>query len=132
MRTIWFSTLELRQNVFCGPIRLPYGPVSDVVSVKYVDTAGAEQTLSDTVYVLSGDELLLTYGSSWPSLRGDAEGVRIRYKAGYVPAPPAIEQALLLLIGHWYGNRETVAATTFSELPFATQAMLAPYRVWSV
>lgn len=132
-KSVWEQTLELRQNVFCGPIRLPYGPVSDVVSVKYVDTAGIEQTLSDTAYVLSGDSIVLAYDQSWPSHRGDAEGVRIQYVAGYDPVPTAIEQALLLLVGHWYANRETVnVGNIVSELPFATQALLAPYVVWSV
>lgn len=129
-RAIWTQTLELRQNVFCGPIHLPYGPVAAVASIAYVDPYGAEQTLDDTGYVLrTGDIVGLTYGASWPALRGDAEGVRIQYVTGEDEAPTAIVQALLLLIGHWYANRETVnVGNITSQLPLATQALLAPYR----
>jgi hypothetical protein len=45
--------------------------------------------------------------------------------------PAAIKQALKLLIGHWYENRETVITGTISTaLPFAAEALLAPYRVY--
>lgn len=132
-RSIWAQTLELRQNVFCAPIRLPYGPVTEVVSVKYVDTDGVEQTLDDATYLLAGDEVVLAYDQNWPSLRGDTEGVRIRYEAGYDPTPRAVIQALLMLIAHWYANREAVnIGNITSELPMATQALLAPFRTWTV
>lgn len=132
-RAIWPQTLELRQNVFCGPIRLPYGPVTSVLSVKYVDQSGVEQTMDSSGYVLVGNSLTLGYGASWPTHRGDAEGVRIRYEAGYDTLPTSIHQALLLLIGHWYANRETVVlGSTAIELPMATEALLQPFRNWTI
>ncbi|WP_016854785.1 head-tail connector protein [Halomonas smyrnensis] len=37
--------------------------------------------------------------------------------------------AMLLLIGHWYENREAVALGTIAtELPMAVQALISPYR----
>lgn len=42
-----------------------------------------------------------------------------------------IKQGALLLIGHWYGSRETVVIGTIaSELPMATNALWKPHR-WS-
>lgn len=41
----------------------------------------------------------------------------------------AISQGALLLVGHWYANRETVTiATTATELPMATSALWLPHR----
>ncbi|EOY4342514.1 head-tail connector protein [Cronobacter malonaticus] len=44
-----------------------------------------------------------------------------------------IEMAMLMLIGHWYANRETVSVgSTTSALAFSTEALLQPYRIYGV
>jgi N-acetylglucosamine-6-phosphate deacetylase len=41
----------------------------------------------------------------------------------------AIEQGALLLIGHWYANRESVAVgVSVSEMPMATKSIWMPHR----
>ncbi|MEX2990333.1 head-tail connector protein [Serratia fonticola] len=41
--------------------------------------------------------------------------------------------AVLLLIGHWYSNRETVTTDgNPAEVPFATTALLQPYRIYGL
>lgn len=133
-RAIWPQTLELRQNGFGpAPIRLPYGPATSVTSVKYVDANGAEQTLASDQYTLTNaGDLGLAYGASWPSLRGDAEGVRIRYVAGFASLPPAILSAILLMVGDLYQNRETVGEVAGEiQMSMTVRALLAPFRVWS-
>ena len=54
-----------------------------------------------------------------------------------LPDPPgnaialskSIQQGALLLIGHWYANRETVAVGVSAiELPLATNALWKPHR----
>lgn len=43
---------------------------------------------------------------------------------------PAIRTAMLLLIGHWYRNREAVAVDArFDTLPFAVRSLLSPLKV---
>ena len=45
----------------------------------------------------------------------------------------SIKQGALLLIGHWYGARETVVVGTItSELPMATNALWKPHRWMNV
>ena len=45
----------------------------------------------------------------------------------------AIRQGALLLIGHWYANRETVVIGTItSALPMATDALWSPHRWMNV
>lgn len=39
-----------------------------------------------------------------------------------------IEQAELMLIGHWYATRETVEAVNMTEVPMATTVMLDMHR----
>lgn len=136
-RAVFPQTLELRQNVFGSEaIRLPYGPATAITSVKYVDPDGVEQTLASDQYVLTyAGAVDLAYNASWPNLRGDAEGVRIRYVAGFATRPPAILSAILLMVGDLYAFRETAqVGSVAGRIPMSTavENLLAPFRAWSV
>ncbi|PTA87460.1 hypothetical protein CWM66_26390 [Kosakonia sp. H7A] len=44
-----------------------------------------------------------------------------------------IRTAMLLLIGHWYANREAVNISNItSEIPLATEALLQPHRIYGL
>lgn len=134
-RAVGEQTLELRGCGFHHTLTLPFGPVSALTSVKYLDAAGVEQTVAPEVYYSAGDYLYLGHGQAWPSPRGDAECVRIRYVAGWTVAeiPPSLKAAVLLLVGHWYANREAVVVgDSTATLPMAVDALLAPYRYMRV
>lgn len=130
-------------DAFTPCMRLPLYPVTSVVSVKYDDTNGVEQTVAASNYDLLIDDLgayirfVETY--SFPTLQDDQPAaVRITYRAGEPgtddsPAeyavPAAITQGMLLAIGHWYANRENVVVGTIAApLPMACEALWAPYR----
>lgn len=49
---------------------------------------------------------------------------------GEWPAP--LVQAALLLIGHWYNQREAVASTSTSVVPHGYSDLIRPYRVFDV
>ena len=44
-----------------------------------------------------------------------------------VSLPKPIQQAILLLVGHWYNQREAVAGTQMTEAPHTLQALVKPY-----
>lgn len=128
-----------------GEIRLPFPPVIDIVSVKYIDLSGVEQTISSSAYELRGCELAPVYGTSWPMPRWQPEAVRVQFRAGYaedltadplVPAVPApVSAAIKLMVGDLYANRETVLdarANAAVAIPMSTtvEALLAPYRIY--
>jgi uncharacterized phiE125 gp8 family phage protein len=90
-RAVVYRTLEVR--LLDGfpeddeEILLPYPPTRQVLSVKYLDADGAEQTLSPSVYQADlGSEparLALVDGESWPDTkRGALVPVRIAVTAG--------------------------------------------------
>jgi hypothetical protein len=37
-------------------------------------------------------------------------------------------QAMRMLIGHWYGNREALAGVNMGEVPLGVEALISPYR----
>lgn len=49
--------------------------------------------------------------------------------------PMSIRHAILLLVGHFYDNRETIvvgrSASIATEVPFTLDALLAPYRIFT-
>lgn len=40
----------------------------------------------------------------------------------------SIDQAMLLLVAHWYANREAVSDSAMTEVPFGVRHLLQPYR----
>ena len=139
-RTLITRDRTHRVAEFGDRIRLPGAPVASITSVKYLDTTGEEVTLSNTLYALeSGADwpaLVPAVGASWPAVQSDrTDAVRITYSAGYGAAdtdvPKGIQQWLLLCIGTWYNQRESIAAgVSLAELPRgAWDALLDRYRV---
>lgn len=44
-----------------------------------------------------------------------------------------VRTAMLLLVGHWYSNREAVnIGNITSEVPLAVEALLQPYRIYGL
>ena len=136
IRSLITQTLELALDEFPCEIELSRHPVQSITSIKYLDSDSVEQTLSSANYTLDDYSFrhwaLLAYGESWPSTYASANAVKVRYVAGYGLAgdvPAQIKQAMLLLIGHLYENREASAAINISEIPLSINMLLSPYRV---
>lgn len=137
-RALVTQTWELRLDGFEREIQIPLPPLQSVTSIKYTDIDGNEQTIDPSVYrVLTGEKskVLLGFDKSWPSVRDEAECVRIRFVAGYgdtgADVPATIKSAILLHVGTLYRDREATGEAQ-NELPMAYSALLAPLRVWGV
>lgn len=120
----------------CQMLRLPFPDVS-AVTVKYFDADNIEQTVDgDAVTILQdvrGSFIRFSEDFSFPSLYDDrSDAVQVTMTAGYgaagtdVPAP--IRTAILLMVSHWFHNREAVGDASTAELPFGANALIAPYR----
>lgn len=48
------------------------------------------------------------------------------------PIQPAVRHAVLLIVSHFYNNREAVTAETVNAMPFGVNALLQPYREQSL
>lgn len=96
-----------------GTLTLPRAPVISVDSVT-VDGETAEYTAD------------VHYGT----VTVNKPGAVITYTAGYEETPYLVRQAMLLLIGHWYTNREAVIQGSTTEIDIAVRAMLNQYKGW--
>lgn len=122
---------------FLGPIRLAKGPVSAVSSVKYYDDQDVLQTLAAELYQvdLSNEvaEIWPAPGECWPSTfmrwlgRARRDAVTVEFIAGYgAPAavPELFKQAIRLLAGDWFANRELTVTGITSPTPIAVQRII--------
>lgn len=128
------ATWEARLDAFpAGAIELPYPPLVEVESVRYVDAGGDEVQLDAGAYKV---DTLIMPGTMAPVDRWpDGRDVRIRYRAGYEGGkiPHAARQAILLLVGHWHAHREAVVTgTTATEVPLAVDRLLWGIRLYEV
>lgn len=138
-RALITQTREKRWNCFVDEHELP--SALTVVSVKYIDSDGTEQTLDAADYVLDTYTFIphvrTAYGVTWPSVRAERNAVRIQYTAGYGPkasdVEPLIREAMFLLIGHWMNRQPQIeSGISISRIPFAVTDLLSPYRLYFV
>jgi uncharacterized phiE125 gp8 family phage protein len=139
-RALAEKTIELIMDKFpdCKDyFELPYALVSSVTHIKYKNSDGDESTWDTANYIVDNDvvpaRISLAYNVSYPTFTEyPVSAVRVRYVCGYndsIVIPKPIKQAMLLLIGHWYENREATAFNVNRELAFSVNALLYPYKV---
>lgn len=79
--------LENQSNIPSYGIKLPRSPLVDVVSIQYIDMAGALQTMppSDYVVNLAMEPAVITpcFGKIWPIALPQIGSVMVTYDAGY-------------------------------------------------
>lgn len=121
---------------FCSVMELKAN-LQAVSEIRYTDTDGAQQVLAASVYKADPHSVIgsvrLDYNQSWPSSRGDRNNVEIDFTCGYGDAaavPPEIKQAMLLIIGNLYENREsTVIGVSASDLPMGVDMLLSMHSM---
>lgn len=128
MAQTWVMSLD---GFPAGPIHLPLHPVSSVTSITYRDEALEEQTLDAASYSFDAMNRDATVWSlnGWPVASCKVPGtVRVTVVAGFDPVPDDLIHAVLMLVAHWYENREAATGQTLNEVPLGVQSILNRYR----
>lgn len=115
------------------PFSIPKPPLTGVASISYVDETNVSRTLLTAALLVDSasrpGRIYPAFGTTWPRARAERGVVRIEYSAGPASAAevdPRAKQAMLLLVGHWYANREAVLSGTISkEIELAVVNLLA-------
>jgi len=128
------ATFDVPVRCWWETLKLPRPPLASVGSVKYWDSGGAQQTLDAATYQVwlpwrQPGWIERAPGKSWPALQADRPWpITIRFTAGYANAdavPRTVKQAILMVLGHWYVNREAwVTGTIATELGLAVTSLL--------
>lgn len=135
------QTWRLTLDAFPCEIVLRRRPVTDVNSITYIDGDGATQTLDPALYQVDLSGFLArirpAYGQSWPITRCQMGAVEVSFVAGADDTEAGIpeywKQGVLLLLGHYYENREdAVIGVSVASLPRGYDALIGLDRVMHV
>lgn len=143
-RQLLEATWELWLDAFpCPYIDVPRPPLRSVESIKYLDTNGTEQTWAVADYRVSKPagpycargRITPAYGESYPTTQQVIDAVKVQFKAGYGTDPDTVpedlKEAMLLLISHWYENREAIVigiGNLVTPVPLGVATLLAPFK----
>ncbi|MCX7903039.1 MAG: head-tail connector protein [Caloramator sp.] len=115
-------------------IELPMPPLVEVLEVSAMQSTN-EELLNEgkDYYIIKGYDESLIYPSlerGWPKETLDRlGGIKVKYRAGYSEAPMSVKQAILILVAHFYENRENLIARDYKEIPFGVSSLLRPFWV---
>ena len=119
-----------------GSVRLILGPFELLNAVRYYDVDGVLQDDDVNNYEIFGTATSATIqpkdGFTWPSTQDRQDAIKVEYTIGYgettSDVPETIRHALMLLIGHWYDNREQSGMDELSNIPFGFESLLNMHR----
>jgi uncharacterized phiE125 gp8 family phage protein len=124
-----FDYSEIGANIY----NINKAPLLSVTDVKYYDENDTLQTLAASQYEVD------IYGSparfrliNVPKLKDRMNALQLNFTCGYTNAaavPSPIKQAMYLIIGHLYENRQdVVTGTQVHQIPDSSKYLLEPYR----
>jgi uncharacterized phiE125 gp8 family phage protein len=126
-RRLITQTVELVLDEFpAGEIDLLLPSVQSITSVKYLDSAGDEQTVLNTDYSLDNAKaparVLLATGASWPATYAVPNAVRVRYVVGYgdddASVPANIRLWITAMVVQALDNPAGLNVAALQPLPF--------------
>jgi uncharacterized phiE125 gp8 family phage protein len=120
-----------------GFVRLPVTPLIALTAITAYDAAGEGHDIALAQFLpetgQSPARLFLPASVIGMPVLRPRMGIEIDYQAGYgsdaAAVPTALKQALLMLIGYWFENRDAVViAGSGSIIPSGFDRLVAPYR----
>lgn len=131
-RALAAQTIKAYPERFQSTLQLPREPIVSVSAVTYADEDGVTTTMPASNYIvdaIGGSIAFKEIPSFCPRV---VNPIEITYLAGYAALPKAIRQVMLLLISHWYENREAVVVGALAsvKVPLAVEALLGQYKAW--
>jgi uncharacterized phiE125 gp8 family phage protein len=113
-------------------VSLMLGPVQSVSAIKYYDLNGTLQTATLADFNVFGTPNRITItpktSKAWPITQTRDDAIKIEYVVGYgstsASVPQTVRHALLMLVAHWYENRETTQEKQMQDLPYGFMEMM--------
>jgi len=135
-RRLMTQTYNLFYDEFPPYIDLQVGDVASVTHIKYYDADNTLQTLAASNYDVDTKvrpgRIYESEDGDFPNTYERPNAVEVEFIVGAtasdVPAP--IVQAIYIIVGRYYENRQDVVmGTQVNELPLMVDHLLTPYRL---
>lgn len=135
-RRLITQTYNIYYDEFPPYMDLQVGNVASVTHVKYYDTDNTLQTLDTSQYDVDirvkPGRIYQAEDGNFPNTYERANSVEVEFVVGSAASDveDAIKQAMYIVIGRYYENRQDVVTGTIaSELPLMVDHLLTPYRL---
>jgi len=135
-RRLITQTYNIYYDEFPPFMDLQVGNVASVTHVKYYDTDNTLQTLDTSEYDVDirvkPGRIYQAEDGNFPSTYERANSVEVEFVVGSAASDveDAIKQAMYIVIGRYYENRQDVVmGTQVNELPLMVDHLLTPYRL---
>lgn len=135
-RRLITQTYNIYYDEFPPYMDLQVGNVASVTHVKYYDTDNTLQTLDTSQYDVDirvkPGRIYQAEDGNFPDTYVRANSVEVEFVVGSSASDveDAIKQAMYIVIGRYYENRQDVVTGTIaSELPLMVEHLLTPYRL---
>lgn len=135
-RRLITQTYNIYYDEFPPYMDLQVGNVASVTHVKYYDTDNTLQTLDTSQYDVDirvkPGRIYQAEDGNFPDTYERANSVEVEFVVGSSASDveDAIKQAMYIVIGRYYENRQDVVTGTIaSELPLMVEHLLTPYRL---
>lgn len=138
----WEVSWDLDDNPdekrFLAPGR---GRIESVTSITSYDSDDVGTVFDAANYRISGDRIVLKDNAEWPALQRCFDTLVVRLLFGFGATvgdvPDDIKQAIMMLVSHWYDNREASGDPMFgkdkkAQIPFGVTPILEKYRIFQV
>lgn len=129
-------TLQLDAWPIGGSLDIPLSPLNVVSAVRVMGGAGGTVTIAPQSYIVdtgSRPPRIVFEPGSQPRPGVRAMGIEVEFTAGFgaepahVPAP--LRHAILMLVAHWYENRDvSEAGSPAARIPEQIGELIAPFR----
>lgn len=135
-RRLITQTYNIYYDEFPPYMDLQVGNVASVTHVKYYDTDNTLQTLDTSQYDVDirvkPGRIYQAEDGNFPDTYERANSVEVEFVVGSAASDveDAIKQAMYIVIGRYYENRQDVVmGTQVNELPLMVDHLLTPYRL---
>ena len=135
-RRLITQTYNIYYDEFPPYMDLQVGNVASVTHVKYYDTDNTLQTLETSQYDVDirvkPGRIYQAEDGNFPDTYERANSVEVEFVVGSTASDveDAIKQAMYIVIGRYYENRQDVVmGTQVNELPLMVEHLLTPYRL---
>ena len=111
-------------------------PFISLVSIHYYNSANSLTAATDSNFEVLGTKNEKTISPktdySWPTTYERSDAIKLTFHAGYGSAitnvPQSVRQAMLLLVGHWYENREQTVMNRLENIPYGFEELMSTER----
>ena len=120
------TTYTLNIDDLSSSFTIPIYPVRAVNEIAYLDRTGVGQIVTTGIRFDNSNPARVYHDIRSSALDGS---VVVTFTAGFVTIPGDLKQAILMLVGHFYENREATSDEKVETVPLGVETILNRYRV---